>query len=269
MPGGARRRVGGAHAQAQGAPEVAAAGGAVGLHDDEGRVGVAGELEEPERDGTGEGGGPVEHDQGEGPAAQQDVGAPSAAGGVGGTHDPEPRRASGGSHGRAGEPGPVGGGEGAPGIDDGDPGAGGERRLDETADEGGRAAAGSAEELGQAPARHPAGRPERRVEGAEAEGEAAGRRALHHHVGDASTQGGEQVGRGGGGGGQEGERANGEQIPKTTDVPAGCRVRLGVAYLPNTNRKCKVRSAGARIGETDGGHREGAGDCSRPRAGLS
>lgn len=56
---------------------------------DEGGVGIARQSGEPDRSGAREHRRAVQHDQAEGAAAQQDVGAPGGAGGAGWAHHPE------------------------------------------------------------------------------------------------------------------------------------------------------------------------------------
>lgn len=79
------------------------------MHDEEGGLRLLGEARQPGDDAAGNGRGVVQHDQPEGPAAQEDVGAPRALP-VGGRPD-DPEEAG------RGEGHPVGGGQGARGVD--------------------------------------------------------------------------------------------------------------------------------------------------------
>lgn len=171
----------------EGAADEPASSGAM-MDDEEGDLPVLGDPGEPDDDAAREWCRVVEDDELEGAAAQEDVGAPGALPVGGRTHDPE-------AAGR-GERGPVGRGEGPCGVDvcyrlfvldrGGDHGAG----------ERGRAAAGDAGDLGEAPARDPPAR-ERRIQ----RGDPGPDRPLHHRGGghdrgELGAKGGEGHGTG-------------------------------------------------------------------------
>ena len=130
-------------AQSEGAGELG--GFRVVAEREEGRVGFAGETGEPHGDAAREDRRAVEHDQPEGAAPQQHVGAPRAARGTVGTHDPQAVRCSARVDVR-----PVARRERATGVDVGHPPAGLHRALDHSADEGGLAAPLRADEFGEA-----------------------------------------------------------------------------------------------------------------------
>lgn len=191
LPPGARRvaavrRVGHPDAQPEGAADVARPGARAG--EQEGGVGVAGDLEEAERHGAWEHRGAVEHHEGEGAAAQEDVGAPGSA-----------RRVRWADHPEAGYPlglRPVGGGEGAGGVDHGHPAASVPGRAYHAAEQRRHPVPGGAEQLGDPPAGEAA---EHAVEPGDAGGEEAPRGdgvagAVGCDVGDAPP---EDVERGG------------------------------------------------------------------------
>lgn len=136
--------------EAQGATDLRGPGA---LAEQEQRgVGVAGELREPHADGAGQDRRPVEHDEGKGPGAEQEVGAPGRARGLAGPHHPE-RIAPGRIHGH-----PVARIEGAGGIHPRDRVPTGEGGGGEGAGEGGLAESGRGEEFGDTPTGEPAPR---------------------------------------------------------------------------------------------------------------
>ena len=144
-------------------------------NDDTGDLAVAGDLGEAEVLGAGEGWGAVEDDEGEGATAEELVGGPGGFGrGFGADGDEA-----------CAEGGPGCWGEGAVGVDPGDPSAGAEDGGDGTAEEGGFSGGAWAEEVGEASPRDAA--VEEAIEG-----------------GDAGAPGGS-----GGGGGGSGSLAGG------------------------------------------------------------
>jgi hypothetical protein len=151
------------HAQAERARELG--GFRVVAEDEERGVGLAREAGEADGDRAREQGSAVEDDERERPAAEEHVGAPRAAPGFVGPHDPEAFASA-----VRADMGPVARGERAGGVDVGDPPAVVHRALGDPADEGGLAAAGRTDELGE-PAAGEAAVREGSVEG-EAGGEA-------------------------------------------------------------------------------------------------
>ncbi len=109
--------------------------------DDEGGVGLAGEAGEANGGGAGEEGGTVEHDEGEGAAAQQDVGAPGGARGVVRADHPDPLGVA--------QMGPVACVERALGVDVGHPAMRGHRGLHDGASECRLAAPGGSDDLAE------------------------------------------------------------------------------------------------------------------------
>jgi hypothetical protein len=144
--------------------------GVVAEHEERG-VGFARESCEADRDRACEDWSAVEHDERERAAAQEDIGAPCAAGGVVGAHDPEPVLVSVRADVR-----PVAGGERAGGIDVRDRTAVLHGAFGDPADERGLAAAWKADEFSEAAAGE-AVVGERGIECGEAGSEAGGARA--------------------------------------------------------------------------------------------
>jgi len=106
------------------------------------------ESRQADSDLTGERRRTVEHDQAEGTAAQQDVGAPGAPVGAGRTDHPESPAVS--------RLSPFARGQRARPVDDGDPAPRPDRRHHQMPDESRPAAATRALDLRQPAARHPA-----------------------------------------------------------------------------------------------------------------
>ncbi len=86
-----RNRAPGAPASGESESERRAAiGGACAItHEEEGGIGLAGELRQADRDGAGEDRPAIEHHEGEGPRAQEEVSAPGGTRGIGRPHDPD------------------------------------------------------------------------------------------------------------------------------------------------------------------------------------
>ena len=135
--------------ESDGATELRGAAGAV-AEDHERRAAIARETGEPHGGRLGEGRRPVEHDEGEGPAPEQDVGAPCGARRIMGADDPHAVSVS--------QVHPVACIQGALRIDDGDPAATGDRGLDDGAHEGGLPAPRAPDDLREPPARQSASR---------------------------------------------------------------------------------------------------------------
>ena len=197
-------------------PECAAdLRGACALAEEEERgVGLTGELGETHTDGAREDRRTVEHDEREGAGAEQEIGAPGGACGIGGTHDPERFEFGGGECAVWGAT-DGGGGPGrtallrddagicgdrwgevarvecARGVDPCDPTATTDGRGDERAGDGGLAGAGRGEEFGESPARD-AATGEDGVECGEAGGEpGCGARGPGDDGGELLTENGE------------------------------------------------------------------------------
>ena len=169
-----------------------------------GDLAVSGELGEAEALGAGEGWGAVEDDEGEGATAEELVGGPGGAGGGFGADGDE----------ACAECGPGCWGEGAVGVDPGDPSAGSEDGGDGSAEEGGLSGGAWAEEVGEA-----------------SPGDAAVEEAIEG--GDAGAPGG------GGGGGGWGEVAEGG-----AELLEGGGGGHGMVIIPNKSRKCKGGGVG-------------------------
>jgi hypothetical protein len=155
------------------------------VHDDERGIAFLGEPGEPDGDGARDGRRVVEHDQPERVAAQEEVGAPGAPVAGGRADDPEASRRREGC--------PVGGGQGARGVDVCNPSFVTDGAGDEEPGERGGAAAAAAGDLGE-PAAGDAARREHRVERRD-----AGRDRVVHRRGR-SDDGGDLVAKCGEGG---------------------------------------------------------------------
>jgi hypothetical protein len=108
---------------------------------------VARQAREAHRVGLGEQGSPIQHHEGEGAAAQQDVGAPGSRRRVVRTNHPHPFRIA--------QMHPVAGIEGTLGIDVGDPPSAGDRGFDHRPGQGGLSTPHGPQQLRQPPARQP------------------------------------------------------------------------------------------------------------------
>ncbi len=120
----------------------------VAQHEERG-VGFAREPREANGDGAGEEGSAVDHDEGEGAAAQENIGAPRAACGIVGAHNPEAVFII------CADVRPIARRERAGGIDVRDPPAVGDGAFGDAADESSFAAPGEADEFGKAAAGKP------------------------------------------------------------------------------------------------------------------